>query len=66
MVLSRVVWVLTTGGGYGYSYDYAQSRPEPPSGGGEQPASPDGAATPAAGSPNGAASAEQPVSSTQP
>ena len=52
-------------GGYGYSYDYAQSRPEPPSGGGEQPASPDGAATPAAGSPNGVSSPEQPVSTRQ-
>ena len=33
-------------GGYGYSYDYAQSRPEPPSGAGEQPASPAGASRP--------------------
>jgi len=53
-------------GKYGYTYDYAQSKP--PAGGGETPASggsaasPDGAAAPAA-SPNGAGSAEQPVSS---
>ncbi len=50
-------------GKYGYTYNYAQAKPEPPTdGGGEQPASPDGAAAASAASPNGAGSAEQPVS----
>jgi polysaccharide biosynthesis transport protein len=56
-------------GKYGYTYDYAQSKPEPPAGGGEtsasggSAASPEEAAVPA--SPNGAGSAEQPVSTPQ-
>ena len=57
-------------GKYGYTYDYAQSKPQPPTDGGETPASgrsavsPDGATAPAA-LPNGAGSAEEPVSTPQ-